>query len=139
MSDHAEVVRRLYAARAGDDFDEVARLLADDIVWHEPGEFDYSGDHSGKAAVLALLRRLAAATGGTFTLEPGELLTTREYAVTVVHWSAERDGRRAEGDEVAVYRLRAGQVVEAWFFPEITDAAEHDAVFALTPRHPTPR
>jgi uncharacterized protein len=131
VTGNAEIVRRLYAARAGGDFDEVARLLADDIVWHEPGEFDYSGDHSGKAAVLALLRGLAEATGGTFRLEPGDVLTTRQYAVTVVHWSAERNGKSAEGDEVAVYRVREGTVAEAWFFPEVTDAAEHGAVFAL--------
>ena len=106
-------------------------MLADDVVWHEPGNYDYSGDHRGNAAVVALLRGLAEATAGTFTLAPGEVLTTREYAVTVVHWSAERAGMRAEGDEVAVYRVRAGQVAEAWFFPEISDSAEHDAVFAL--------
>jgi uncharacterized protein len=126
-----EIVRRLYAARAAGNLDDVGELLADDVTWHEPGQFHYSGDHCGRDAVLALLRRLAAATRGTFTLAPGEVLTTREYAVTIVHWSAERDGKRAEGDEVAVYRLRDGQVAEAWFFPEISDAAEHDAVFAL--------
>ena len=131
MNDNADIVRGLYAARAAANLDEVTRLLAEDIVWHEPGQFDYSGDHSGKAAVLALLRRLAAATGGTFALTPGDVLTTREYAVTIVHWSAERDGKRAEGDEVAVYRLRGGRVAEAWFFPEISDAAEHDTVFTL--------
>ena len=129
---NADVVRRLYAARAAGDFAAVAALLADDIVWHEPGQFDYSGDHVGKDSVLALLRSLAAATSGTFTLTPGAVPTTREYAVTIVHWSAERAGRRAEGDEVAVYRLRGGQVAEAWFFPEIGDAAEHDAVFTLS-------
>jgi hypothetical protein len=59
------------------------------------------------------------------------VVTTREYAVTIVRWSAERDGKRAEGDEVAVYRLHGGQVTEASFFPEISDAAEHDAVFTL--------
>jgi ketosteroid isomerase-like protein len=126
-----DVVRRLYTARAAGRLDDVAELLADDVIWHEPGQFDYSGDHRGRDAVLSLLRRLSAATRGTFTLVPGEVLTTREYAVTIVHWSAERDGKRAEGDEVAVYRLRGGQVLEAWFFPEIGDAADHDAVFAL--------
>ncbi len=59
------------------------------------------------------------------------MLTTREYAVTIVRWSAEREGSRAEGDEVAVYRVVGGQIAEAWFFPEISDGAEHDAVFTL--------
>jgi uncharacterized protein len=139
MTENADVVRRLYAARAAGDFATVAELLADDVVWHEPGEFDYSGDHCGKAVVLVLLRQLAEATGGTFSLEPGEVLTTAQYAVTIVRWSAERQGKTAKGDEVAVYRLRAGQIAEAWFFPEITDAAEHGAVFTLPAGGSSPR
>lgn len=131
MDANADIVRRLYAARAAGSCEEVAEFFADDIIWHEPGDFDYSGDHAGKERVLALLRRLAAATGGTFTLTPREVLATREYAVAIIHWSADRNDRRAEGDEIAVYRLRGGQVCEAWFFPEITDVAEHEAVFAL--------
>ena len=131
MNENANIVRHVYSARAAGDFTALARLLAEDIVWHEPGGFDYSGDHVGREAVLALLRRLTEATAGSFTLHPRNFLTTREYAATTVHWSAEREGKRAEGDEIAVYRLRGGQIAEAWFFPEISDAAEHAAVFTL--------
>jgi uncharacterized protein len=131
MKDNASIVRGLYAARAAGDWPAVARLLAEDVVWHEPGQFDYSGDHAGREAVLSLLARLAEATGGSFALHPREILTTPEYAATAVRWSAEREGTRAEGNEIAVYRLRRGQIAEAWFFPEISAAAEHAAVFTL--------
>lgn len=131
MNENANIVRRLYHARAAGDFAALAGLLAEDVVWHEPGRFDYSGDHAGREAVLMLLRGLSEATGGSFTLHAGDVLTTREYAATTVEWSAEREGKRAEGAEIAVYRLRRGQIAEAWFFPEISDAAEHAAVFTL--------
>lgn len=75
MNDNASIVRRLYAARAAGDVAAAARLLADDVLWHEPGQFDYSGDHAGREAVLSLLTRLAEATGGSFALRPGEILT----------------------------------------------------------------
>lgn len=60
------------------------------------------------------------------------MLETQSYVVTVVRWSAERVGSRAEGDEIAVYRVADGLVAEAWFFPEISDAVEHATVFTLS-------
>jgi hypothetical protein len=35
--------------------------------------------------------------------------------VAFIDWSAERGGGRIEGKEVAVYRMRDGKVVEAFF------------------------
>jgi ketosteroid isomerase-like protein len=127
------VIRRLYAARAAGDVQAVGALLAEDVVWHEPGSFDYSGDHRGRAAVLDLLARLRGATGGTFRLEARDAVATGEHVAVTVHWSAERAGRRDAGQELAVYRVRDGVVVEAWFFPEFPDPAHHAAVFALPP------
>jgi ketosteroid isomerase-like protein len=111
----------------------VGALLADDIVWHEPGHFDYSGDHRGRAAVLDLLARLRAATGGSFHLEARDAVATGEHVAVTIHWAAERDGRRDAGQELAVYRVRDGRVAEAWFFPEFPDPAHHAAVFSLPP------
>jgi uncharacterized protein len=125
------VIRRLYAARAAGDLRAVGALLAGDIVWHEPGRFDYSGDHRGREAVLDLLARLRAATGGTFRLEVRDAVATGEHVAVTIHWSAERDGRRDAGQELAVYRVRDGRVAEAWFFPEFPDPAHHAAVFTL--------
>ena len=108
-------------------------LLAEDIVWHEPGRFDYSGDHRGREAVLDLLARLRAATGGTFRLEARDAVATGEHVAVTVHWAAERDDHRDEGQELAVYRVRDGRVAEAWFFPEFPDPTHHAAVFSLPP------
>jgi hypothetical protein len=81
--------------------------------------------------VLALLRRLVAATGGTFSLVPREVLETQQYAVAIVHWSAERKGTRAEGDEIAVYRIRGGRIVEACSSQRSPTRPRHDVVFSL--------
>jgi hypothetical protein len=47
------VIRELAAARGRGDFEQVRSLLADEIVWHEPGEADYSGDHRNADDVIA--------------------------------------------------------------------------------------
>lgn len=38
-----------------------------------------------------------------------------EQVVALIDWSAERDGERIEGKEVAVYRVRDGKIIEASF------------------------
>jgi hypothetical protein len=42
--DLVELVRELRGRRAARDRPGVAALVAEDVGWHEPGDFDYSGD-----------------------------------------------------------------------------------------------
>jgi ketosteroid isomerase-like protein len=122
-------IRELYDARARWDWDAVRALLAEDVAWHEPGEEDYSGDYRGRAEVIALLGKLLAVTQGTFELTPEAFLTTEAHAAVLVRWSAERDGTRAEGQEIAVYRFREGAIAEVWFHPDGYDPEALSAVF----------
>jgi ketosteroid isomerase-like protein len=124
------VIRDLYDARARRDWNAVRALLGDEVVWHEPGDEDYSGDHRGREAVVGLLEKLVAVTGGTFELVPEAFVNSVEHSAVLVRWWAERDGRRSEGREIAVYRLRDDQIVEAWFHPDGYDPEALSAVFA---------
>jgi len=126
-----DVIRELYAARARRDWDAVGALLADEVGWQEPGNEDHSGDFRGREEVVALLQRLVAVTQGTFQLEPDAFLNLDEHAAVLVRWSAERDGQRSEGREIAVYRLHDGKIAQAWFYNEPSEAQPFSAVFAF--------
>jgi ketosteroid isomerase-like protein len=128
-----QAIRRVAAARRRGDFDAVRALLADDIVWHEPGAADYSGDHRGGDVVVALMKKLAEITDRTFVLEPQELLVTETHAVARTRWWAERGGLRVEGNEIGVYRFADGRIAEAWFWYDGYDPAAHDVVFSYEP------
>jgi ketosteroid isomerase-like protein len=122
-------IRELYDARARRDWDAVRALLAADVAWHEPGEEDYSGDYRGRDEVVALLERLVAVTGGSFQLEPEEFLSSTEHSAVLVRWWAEREGLRSEGNDIAVYRFRAGEIAEVWFHQDGYDEEALSAVF----------
>jgi uncharacterized protein len=130
VDEKERVVRDLYEARARRDWRRVGELLADDVAWHEPGGEDYSGDHHGREQVVSLLQRLLAATGGTFRLAPEAFMHAAEHSAVLVRWSAERNGTRCDGNEIAVYRLRDGRIGEAWFYPDGYDAEALSAVFS---------
>jgi hypothetical protein len=57
------------------------------------------------------------------------MIATNDHIATVVVWSAERAGRRAEGREIAVYRFAGDLIAEVSFFPEF-DADDVAAVFS---------
>lgn len=130
MDTNERAIRELYDARARRDWDTVRSLLADEVGWHEPGEEDHSGDYRGREEVVELLQKLVAVTEGTFQLEPEAFLNLAEHSAVLVRWWAERQGRRSDGYEIAVYRCRAGRIAQVWFYNEPSEAEAFSAVFA---------
>jgi ketosteroid isomerase-like protein len=129
MDPKERVLRELYKARARRDWDAVRLLFADEIGWHEPGEVDHSGDYRGREEVLALLQKLVAVTEGTFQLEPEAFLNSVDHSAVLVRWSAEREGTRCEGNDLAVYRFRDGKIAQVWFHDDGYDPEAFSAVF----------
>jgi hypothetical protein len=122
-------IRALYEARARRDWGAVRALFAEEVGWHEPGEEDHSGDYRGRDEVVELLEKLVTVTEGTFQLVPQAFLNSTEHSAVLVRWWAERDGRRAEGNEIAVYRLRDGLIAEVWFYVDGYEPEAFSAVF----------
>ena len=114
------LVRRFYAARAeaGGDPEALRPFLAPDVDWVEPEVGAHMGRLSGAEAVLDMIRRARAATGGTFRLAVVETVETRTHCAALIAWSAERAGRPVRGRELAVFGVSGGRIVSARFHPE---------------------
>ena len=108
---------RRAAARSG-DLAPLEAFIAPDVRWAEPDVGDHMGDLRGRAAVLGMIRRALAATGGTFDLRVTGTVETGSHVAALIAWSAEKDGGRIEGRELAVYEVRDGRIAAAWFHPE---------------------
>jgi uncharacterized protein len=132
MDAKERIVRDFYAARKRRDWDAVRALLTPDVIWRESdGNLDYSGAHHGRDTVADLLAKFVEITGGTFALEPRELICTAEHVAANVRWRAERSGTHVEGNDLAVYRIRNGQIAGAWFFPDGFDPEALAEVFSF--------
>ena len=124
----AETVRHLYDLRAAGDPGAIRPLLSDDVRWREPEVGDHMGELVGPDAVVDMIERAQATTGGTFTLRVERTVETRSHVAAVIAWSARKGERLIEGHELAVYGVRDGLITEAAFFPE--DLGDDEAFWA---------
>jgi hypothetical protein len=58
-------------------------------------------------------------------------LNSVDHSAVLVRWSAEREGMRSEGNEIAVYRFSDGKIAQVWFYVDGYDPEAFSAVFAF--------
>jgi uncharacterized protein len=121
------LLRQGYAAFADGDLDTVRSLLAEDIVWHNGGANQLSGEYTGREEVLDLFGQLMEVTGGTFRLDVHDVLANDMHGIVLVTMHAEREGETLDMDEVHIWHLEQGQAEEFWSFAE--NVAEMDRFF----------
>jgi hypothetical protein len=109
-----ELTQKGYEAFAKGDLDTLNGLMADDLVWHVPGNNPLSGDYRGKEAVLGLFGKIMERSGGTLHQEIHDILANDEHAVVMVVSRAEREGKTLEDRQVHVLHLKDGKVTEFW-------------------------
>jgi uncharacterized protein len=116
MAEHpnAARIRDGYAAFAKGDFAVLNDLFAEDLLWHDSGRNQLSGEYRGREAVYGLFGKLMEVTEGSFHIDLHAVLADDEHGVALVVITASRGGRSIEVNEAHVFHLRDGKVVEFW-------------------------
>ena len=130
MTEHpnVETIRRGYELFNKGDMDALTEVFAEDVVWHVPGRSSIAGDYQGRHATMAYFGRLDELTGGSYQAELRVVVGNDEYAVSIDHSSATRGETSYDADELVVFRLAEGRVVEAW--QALMSPYDHDEFFA---------
>src|SRR5262249_55103134 len=71
MAEHPNVarIRDGYTAFAKGDFAVLTDLFAEDLLWHDSGRNQLSGDYRGREAVFGLFGKLMEVTEGSFRID----------------------------------------------------------------------
>lgn len=128
MSDQqpAAVAARYFDALAEGDVPGAMALLAPEVVWHQPGANQFSGDHVGAAAVGQLLGGMMEASQGTFQLQvAGAAMTNGDLVAVPVRFSGNRGDAAMEMGGIDLLTVRNGRIVEVRLFSE--DGPAEDA------------
>jgi len=116
MAEHPNVARLQdgYAAFAKGDFAALNDLLGEDVLWHGGGRSQLSGEFRGREAVYAYFGKVMEVTEGYLHLDLHAVFADDEHGAALVVTTASRGGRSVTTNDVHVFHLRDGKVVEFW-------------------------
>ncbi|MFI5607577.1 nuclear transport factor 2 family protein [Amycolatopsis sp. NPDC051903] len=130
MAEHpnATLVRRGYEAFSSGDVATLTELLADDAVQHMPGHNVFSGDHKGRAAILALYGELGSRSNGTLRVSLEELYANDDQVITVYRSTGKRGDKHLDTRHALVFRIRDGKATD--LLDVASDESTDDAFWA---------
>ena len=100
-------------------FEELGKLLADDIVWHQPGAGSLSGDHKGKENVFGLFGEFMKRSEGSFRiLSASHKMQNGNLASAALRFTASADSKSIEMEGIDLMRIENGLIKEVWLFSE---------------------
>lgn len=122
MNEHPNVklIRRGYASFAAGDLESLHELMADNVIWHEPGRSPLGGDYKGQDGVLELLRSLHELSDGTFELAVHDILATPERAVALQQETARRGDRTLDMSSAVEFEIHQGKITEVTVYHDDT-------------------
>lgn len=119
-----DIIRRGYEAFAAGDMETMKRLSAPNWHWHEAQSALFGGDFDGQKATLDYFGQLARETDGTIKATPLAMAAEGDRVFVLNHLSATRRGKRLEVNNVNVFTLANGVVVDTVVFSGDQNAAQ---------------
>jgi uncharacterized protein len=102
---------------SGGDQAPARAMLAEDVVWHVPGDSAIAGEHRGRDAVLLHFANRRALAHATFRIDVRGVLADDERAVILASGEVEHGGESFSWGTVGIFRLAAGRIAECWVVP----------------------
>jgi ketosteroid isomerase-like protein len=116
---NAGVLRKGFEAFSKRDTATLTDLFSEGIVGHVAGSSPFSGEHRGRDAWFAVLRRIGELNGGTWRSEVHDIVGNDTHAVALTRAAASREGKQLDLLGSHVYHVRGGEVTEArWFWQD---------------------
>lgn len=126
MSTNLEIFNTYNQALAASDFPAVFATIADNIVWHQPGQHSTAGRHVGKEALGAHLASFAEKTNGTFKVLTNWVSDNADLvAANVTFVGTRTDGEELNMNGIDLFRMEDGKIKKVWLFS--SDQALEDA------------
>ena len=111
MADSKEdTIRRGYQAFSAGDMETLRSIYTPDVVQSQPGENQFSGEHTGVDNVLGLYAKLFEVSGGTFAVTLESVRTEGDKVVAVHRAKAEREGKSLDTEETIEFTFSGDKV-----------------------------
>ena len=102
-------------------------LLSPQIIWHQPGNNQFSGTKNGIAEFGAMMGGMMEKSGGTFAITRAHRYVANGDLVAIeIEFSGEREGAKVDQPGIDLLRVEDGKIVEVWLF---SSSPEQEDVF----------
>lgn len=98
------------------DFSAVFATMADDIIWHQPGQHSTSGTVIGKEKLGHHLASFSEKTNGTFKVLTNWVSDNANLVAANVTFLGEKDNDKLEMNGIDLFRIEDGLIREVWLF-----------------------
>lgn len=113
------------AVQTGDQA-TLGALISPDVIWHQPGNNQFSGKHQGMATVGPMLGKMMEVSRGTFAITRADhYMANGDWVAISIEFAGERDGLKLKQAGVDLVRVEGGKIVEVRLFS--SDQAQEDA------------
>ena len=115
MPEHPNVarIRKLFDAFGERNPAAIAAAIPEDAVWRFPGRRgQLAGEHRGRDAILRVIAKVMALSGGTFHLDLHDIVGGDDHVVVLFTGHAERDGKTLENPTCLRIAMRDGRPQE---------------------------
>jgi uncharacterized protein len=104
------------AVQTGDQA-ALGNLLSPEVVWHQPGNNQFSGTHHGLPAVGGMIGKMMEVSGGTFAITRAiRYMANGDLVVIELEFAGEREGAKLSQPGIDLLRIDGGKIVEVWLF-----------------------
>lgn len=109
------------AVQTGDQF-TLGSIISPGVVWHQPGNHQFSGTHRGMAVVGPMLGKMMAVSNGTFTISRADhYMANGDWVVITLEFAGEANGIKLQQPGVDLVRIEGGKIVEVRLFSSDQD------------------
>lgn len=113
------------AVQTGDQA-TLGRLISPDVLWHQPGDHQFSGTHRGMAQVGPMLGKMMEVSQGTFAITRADnYMANGDWVAITLEFAGQANDIQLKQPGVDLLRIEGGQVVEVRLFS--SDQAQEDA------------
>jgi len=111
------VIRGYADAWAANDVQRIVDSYHDEVVFHYFGRNPLAGTHRGKAACLAVLKKVKERTNRRL-VSVRDVLAGEHYGLIVAVEQFEFQGRAVELERQLRYTVKDGKLAECWIYDE---------------------
>ncbi|MCJ9668927.1 MULTISPECIES: nuclear transport factor 2 family protein [unclassified Neorhizobium] len=112
------------AVQTGDQA-TLGELLSPQVIWHQPGNNQFSGTKNGIAEFGAMMGAMMAKSGGSFAITHAHrYLANGDLVAIEIEFAGQREGAKVDQSGIDLLRVQDGKIVEVWLFS--SDPEEED-------------